>query len=133
MKEIWKNYEKSSVPNDNYEVFEVTVNSEGTKIILNGVKNTVSIKFCTVDSLRVSDEGRRIKTYHEVEGIQEYRENFYGNPIYQVENSEFASWVVEESAGFCTDMQHYAIVTLNDIVDVLDAFPPEIIVEEIVS
>jgi len=130
MKEIWNRYDESNIPNDNYEVAEVKVNSEGTKVILIGIKNTVTVKFSTIDSLRITDEGKRIKTYHDAKGIQEYRKDFYGNPVFKVENSEYVEWIVEESAGFYTDMQHYAIVTINDIVDILDTFPPEFTIEE---
>ena len=77
----------------------------------------------------MSDEGRRIKTYQESEGLQTYRENFNGNPIYIVENSLFNKWMIEESAGIYTDSTHYAIVTMNDIVDVLSYQEPIINVE----
>ncbi|WP_375180209.1 hypothetical protein [Enterococcus rotai] len=86
----------------------------------------MDITFGFVDSLRITDEGRRIRTYNEIESIQKYRENFIGNPLYKVEQSEYFEWIKKESAGFSTDLEHYAIITENDLIDVLSTFPPTI-------
>lgn len=126
VKEKWLIYKEDFIPLDNYEVLEIVQNVEGTKITMGGNSNDLIIKFSFIDSLRVSDEGRRLRTYNEVEEIQKYREEFYGNPLYKVQNSEFLKWIEIESAGIYTDMVHYAIVTINNIVDMVSSFPPEI-------
>ncbi|WP_429954937.1 hypothetical protein [Enterococcus sp. AZ192] len=126
MLEKWHEYNQSDVPIDNYEVSEVVQNSEGTVIKLIGEKNNMNITFGFVDSLRITDEGRRIRTYNEIESIQKYRENFIGNPLYKVEQSEYVEWIKKESAGFCEDVDHYVIITENDLIDILSTFPPTI-------
>jgi len=130
MKEQWKNYVEDEIPFDNYEVSEVVQNAEGTKIVLCGSANILTVKFVWTDSLRITDEGRRIRTYNEVKEIQEYRKNFYGNPLYIVENSEFVEWIKLEMDGFYMNKVHYVIMTLNDIVDVLATDSPEITIEK---
>ncbi len=74
----------------------------------------------------MSDEGRRIVTYNEIEAIQKYRKDFYGNPLYVVENSQFSNWIAFESAGFFIDLNHYVIITIDHIVDILSFQSPEI-------
>lgn len=83
MLEKWHEYNQTDVPIDTYEVSEVIQNSEGTVIKLMGEKNNMDITFGFVDSLRITDEGRRIRTYNKNESIQKYRENFIGNPLYK--------------------------------------------------
>ncbi|WYJ99804.1 hypothetical protein A5821_000881 [Enterococcus sp. 7F3_DIV0205] len=126
MLEKWREYNQTDVPKDTYEVSEVVQNSEGTVIKLMGEKNNMNITFGFVDSLRITDEGRRIQTYNEIESIQKYRENFIGNPLYKVEQSEYVAWIKKESAGFCADVDHYVIITENDLIDILSTFPPTI-------
>jgi len=131
MKEIWKVYRDDIIPTGKYEVISVSQDYEGTKVVLEGNECSVEILFGSVDSLRITDEGRRLRTYNEVESIQEYRTNFNGLPLYTVENSEFVEWIAKESAGFYTDSTHYAIMTIDDIVDIVALFPPEVSVKPI--
>lgn len=124
MLERWYEYDDSNIPIDTYEVSEIVQNSEGTIIKLVGKENNIDVIFGFVDSLRITDEGRRIRTYNEVAGIQKYRENFVGNPIYKVEQSKYVEWIEKESAGFCGDVEHYVIITENDLIDIISTFPP---------
>lgn len=130
MNEKWMNCTEFDIPKDKYEVSEVTQNSEGTKILLGGLQNDVLVDFGFVDSLRITDEGRRIRTYDEVIDIQDYIKSFVGNPIFKVENSEFVKWIDLESCGSLIDITHYAIITENDIVDIISSFPPKVIMKE---
>lgn len=133
MNEIWGIYRDDIIPIDNYEVICVSQSCEGTKIALEGNKYNLEILFWTVDSLRATDEGRRLRTYNEVESIQDYRKDFIGIPLFIVDNSEFVDWIAKESAGICTDSIHYAIMTINDIIDIVAPFPPEITIKPISS
>lgn len=126
MKEKWIEYKESDTPKGIYEVTEVLQNAEGTKIQLESDTYRVIIIFEFADAIRICDEGRRIKTYNECEGIQNYRKDFFGNPIYRVYNSTFNQWIIEESVGIYTNLSHYSIVTQNDLIDVISAQPPEI-------
>lgn len=131
MDENWIVYRDDIIPADNYDVVSVSQECDGTRIVLEGNKVTLQIQFWGVDSLRITDEGKRIRTYNEVENLQEYRKNFIGKPLYTVDNSEFLDWLKKESAGFYTDFVHYTIVTIDDIVDIATTFPPEITVKHI--
>ena len=131
MQEQWSVYAEGTIPVGQYEVLEVLQNSEGTMIILESERNKVIIKFDFVDALRICDEGRRIKTYNVIEGIQEYRKDFLGIPLYLVKNSEFGKWIEEESAGFYIDSFHYAVITINEIVDIITSSSPEVVVSEL--
>ncbi|MBO0466622.1 hypothetical protein JZO73_03640 [Enterococcus plantarum] len=124
MLERWYEYDDSNIPIDTYEVSEIVQNLEGTIIKLVGKENNIDVIFGFVDSLRITDEGRRIRTYNEVAGIQKYRENFVGNPIYKVEQSKYVEWIEKESGGFCGDVEHYVIITENDLIDIISTFPP---------
>lgn len=126
MQENWFVYGEKEISIDCYEVIEIIQNSDGTRIKLDGEKHHIEIEFGFVDSLRTTDEGRRIRTYNEIDAIQTYRENFIGYPLYKVENSEYIQWIEKESAGFCIGVSHYTVMTENDIVDVISSFPPKI-------
>lgn len=128
MQEKWRVYNDSGIPEGHYEVLEILQNKNGTNIILESEKSKVLLKFGFIDALRVCDEGRRIKTYNEVEEIQTYRNDFVGVPLYLVDNSKFCQWIMKESAGFYTNGLHFAVVTINDIVDIISPYPPKIIV-----
>lgn len=126
MKEQWIEYKENDIPKGIYEVVQVLQDAEGTKIQLesNGCKVIIIFEFA--DAIRICDEGRRIKTYNECEEIQNYRKNFFGHPIYMVYHSEFSNWVIEESLGIYSNLNHYAIITQNDLIDVLSEQSPEI-------
>lgn len=124
--EQWIEYNPDKMLYDDYEVYEITRNEHGTVIKLTGLNQDLNILFGFVDSLRFTDEGRRIATYNDVEILQKYRENFIGNPIYKIENSSYIDWLDVESAGFLGDVEHYVIVTRNDIIDIVSGIPPRI-------
>lgn len=128
MNEIWSVYRDDIIPLNRYEVITISQSCEGTKIVLESATDSLEILFWAVDSLRATDEGRRLRTYNEVISIQEYRKNFNGVPLFTVDNSEFGNWISKESAGIYTDSTHYAIMTRDDIVA---PFPPEIILKKI--
>lgn len=133
MKEEWVQYDINIIPKDLYEVTSVIQDCNGTVIELEGEHFRMRIKFGFVDAIRVCDEGRRIRTYNEVDEIQIYRENFIGNPIFLVNNSEFNNWIIRESMGIYTDLKHYSIITMNDIVDIISSFPPEINISNLIA
>ena len=131
VKEIWKEYKADEIPKDKYEVDSIAQVWGDTKILLYGFENILLAEFGFVKSIRSSDEGVRIETYHEVVEIQEYRKDFFGHPMYKVENSEFFNWAMKDSVGFAFNLHHYAFVTQESIVDVLSGFPPKITVKKL--
>ena len=128
-----KNYEvfDKHLPSDKYEITEIVQNKEGLSIVLLGELYKIKIAFGFVNSFCVFDEGARIKSYNDIVELQEYRKNkFNGNPMYYaLLNSPFKRWLIDESCGFCQDVKHYMIVTINDIVDIASPFAPLIEVD----
>ena len=55
----YKIYDEN-LPHDRYEVTEVLQNSNGTKIVLEGLSHIVTVNFGFVEALCICDEGRRI-------------------------------------------------------------------------
>lgn len=124
--EHWIEFNLEEIISDDYEVYEICRNEQGTLIRLSGLENELHLCFNFVDSLRFTDEGRRIATYNDVMELQKYRSTFKGNPLFIVRDSEYIKWLNTESAGFIGKVEHYAIVTRNDIVDIVSDTPPRI-------
>jgi hypothetical protein len=131
MEELWREFKSQEIPMGQYEVIECIRNFDGTKITLESDEHRIILSFNFVDAFRICDEGRRIRTYNEISEIQKYREEFIGNPVYLVEKSEFIKWILVESAGFCIDVKHYAIATMNDIVDIITSDEPTLVISRI--
>ena len=123
MEERWSNFEFDGDLLDTYDVSEIIQNSKVTLIRLVGDINELEISFNFVDSMCITDEGRRLNTYNVVKELQNYRESFYGNPIYIKSNSNYVEWIKKESLGFTVRVTHYVIVTRDDIIS---SFPPKI-------
>lgn len=122
--------EDVGIPNEQYDVICILQDSEGTKIELIGDYNEVEILFYSADSIRITDEGRRLETYFTVPILSEYRNNFVGNPFFKILNSTYIEWIKKESLGFSGEIFHYAIVTRNEIIDVISSFPPRVVVRK---
>ena len=126
-----KNY-NNDIPDDYYEVMSILQDINGTLITLDGINNEVKIRFGAVDSICVTDEGRRMETYlnGKTKALNEYRaKKFYGNPFFvATAETDFTLWLKKESWGFSEGVGHYLIITLNDIVDIASVFPPQEII-----
>jgi len=94
---------------------------EGFRIILSHYETgrMLRISFDPALSYRNTDEGDLLKTEAVAEGLFKW-------PLYTVENSRFLEWFHKESYEIRKDDNplHYAIVTPNDFVDIISAFPP---------
>ncbi|MGN6370999.1 MAG: hypothetical protein ACTHN5_22320 [Phycisphaerae bacterium] len=93
--------------------------ADGLEIFLSHGGGSAVIKFWNPLAYRNCDEGKRLKTLSELH----VREG-----IYVVENSTLAAWLHEES-GYTGDMNlvTYAVVTINDWIEVVCSQPPEIV------
>jgi len=131
MNEKWLRWEAMKVPKGEYELIKIEQNFDGVYIILDDEINRIMISFepCVL-AIRASDEGDRWKTIGEVlnENGGDY---FVGQPVYIVKDSEFRNWYDRETFNADRNYNHYAIVTRNDVVDILSMVEPEIKIEEI--
>lgn len=84
--------------------------------------NEVRVVFEWVHSFRVTDEGDLLKMQDELEGKMI-------KGIYVVEGSNYLSWFNEQSANIHDSdlINHYLIVTGDDVIDVLSSVSPKII------
>lgn len=86
------------------------------------IDNNVRVVFEWIHSFRVTDEGDLLKMQDELKGKM-----IAG--IYTVERSNYLSWFNEQSANIHDSdlINHYLIVTGDDVVDVLSSVRPTII------
>lgn len=104
-----------------FYIEDVYFEKNSLKIILCCDSKKYSISFDDCVSFRYNDEGDRLKTQMEQEGI-----GFdYKIGIYCVENSEYVKSIVRGVNGN-DSLQQYSIITYNDIVDVISENEPVI-------
>ncbi|WP_026676220.1 hypothetical protein [Fictibacillus gelatini] len=79
---------------------------------------------------RVTDEGDLLQTIDF--WSSEYGNDFFSWSLYKSSNSSFIDWFHEESCEKFEDeaIEHYAFITPNEIIEVLSAIPPEIIISK---
>jgi len=80
-----------------------------------------SIFFDWIHSFRVTDEGDLLKMQHE-------QNSAMISGVYKVANSPYLAWFHEQSAGVYTEeiVEHYMLVTNNDVIDVLSSIEPRL-------
>ena len=126
-KENWSKWNPENLPDGNYAITNFVQNSEGTKITLDSDECIVKVIFDGVTPLvRTSIEGIRIRTWSEVQKKHEDKYFFRNWFLYIVDNSKLSAWVSEESCGVYNseELIHYAVVTSEDIIDVISTFKP---------
>jgi hypothetical protein len=80
-------------------------------------------------SYRNADEGDRYRTI--VFLSENYGDDFYTEcPFFKVKYSSYIEWFRQESYSAYNDVDHYAFITPNDIVDVLSTDAPKVSVIE---
>lgn len=86
------------------------------------VNNKFRIVFEWIHSFRVTDESNLLKMQNELEGKMV-------TGVYTVEKSSYLSWFNEQSANIhdADFLNHYLIVTSDDVIDVLSSVSPTII------
>jgi hypothetical protein len=99
---------------DDYEGFRLLLRDEKLSRMLR-------ITFDPPLSYRNTDEGDLLKTDQIAEGFLKW-------PLYTVENSRFLKWFHEESLEIHRNENpiHYAIITPNDVVDIISCYPPKV-------
>ena len=97
-------------------VLELTLSLNGDNMI-----NKVRVVFDWIHSFRVTDESDLLKMQDELDG-----QMITG--IYTVERSDYLSWFNEQSANIHDGdlIDHYLIVTCDDVIDVLSSISPTI-------
>ncbi|MGG3453571.1 hypothetical protein [Paenibacillus rhizolycopersici] len=127
MQEEWIRLEQGVIPEGQFIVESLIQDSDGTKVILDDEKNVVEIFFDGIPTLiRSTTEGIRMRTWSEVQ--LKYQNKFFFQKwfFYQVKNSKLSKWAIEESCDFYEEEQlnHYCIVTSEEVIDILAGFKP---------
>ena len=96
----------------------------GTHIILEDDIYKITIDFNGwIVALMKTDEGARLNTdWSRLKGT-----------FWKVENSKFLSLIKKESSGLYGNhipVEHFVIITENDIVEVISTYSPEVLIEE---
>jgi hypothetical protein len=83
----------------------------------------IDIRFDSYFAYRKMDEGDFLTT---IQDVTSQRQSIA--TLYEVRNSSFLEWFNKESEGVRADqsLKHFAVLCLNDIVDVIALEPPEI-------
>ncbi|MEO9382921.1 hypothetical protein [Chromobacterium phragmitis] len=81
----------------------------------------VLISFNSYLSYRKSDEGDVLKTLEEIDSVSKL-----GGMLYEVENSDYLQWFLDQSYGIRSDAKQYLVLTSNDVVEVICLENPDV-------
>ncbi len=100
----------------------LTYNSGNLKISMSQCRTNFTLVFDgNILSYRCIDESYMLKTLNE--------QSFDGWSFYKVKNSKFLKWFKKESMSVYDDLniQHYAIYSPDDCIDILSASAPKVV------
>lgn len=139
VKEVWTNLFIDEIKEDNYVLISMKYDCEGLIIVLEGDKYKLTIDFGLVNVFRNMDEGACLEIYEQNEVLHQFRRGIIKNPFFRVTNSKFLKEIGflsggGEGGGFynetTTHYKHYSIVTMNEVIDVVNCWEPEIEIKE---
>lgn len=133
--ELWERWEPvSGIPEELYNE-SLTDNEDGLIMEFSdkNFEKKVIVRFKDgVLSYRNTDEGSLLKTWSKLD--QQYNGSFYSNwTLFKVKNSGYLKWFLEESMGIYEHekVEHYVFVTPDDVIEVLSAYPPKVLLEPV--
>lgn len=126
--EKWIEVYKGMIPNDNYKVWLTNSEEKGLDIELRGNNNCVKLKFGFVQAVRMLDEGIVQDGVYLESELDKYRENFFENVIYELQEGEFKEEIQKMSAGYmdAVEIKHYLLITGNFNIDIITEWEPEL-------
>lgn len=106
------------------DIEELRKNDHGLSILLNSEDHTdkfIHIRFSDYEALREMGEEFKTRFWHEVDIEEDY-------PLFIVKNSEWLEWFHLQSDGNFRDLdiQHYAIWTTENWIDILSSHRPHV-------
>ncbi|MBA8737074.1 hypothetical protein [Chromobacterium violaceum] len=81
----------------------------------------VLISFNSYLSYRKSDEGDVLKTLEEIDSVSKL-----GGMLYEIENSDYLQWFLDQSYGIRSGAKQYLVLTSNDVVEVICLENPDV-------
>lgn len=123
-KDIYQPYDNTLLPNGEWLVNSLVDDANGLMILLTDSKLNVNVhvKFDSPISYRNTNESYLLKLWSEFEGVRT------NTVLHIVQNSTFCDYFNEMSLNIYNDweVQHYAILTSQDCIDVLSLTKPKL-------
>jgi hypothetical protein len=113
----------------NYYIANACYSYDGFKVILEeeGGNQKVEVLFYGISSVRITDEGRRLKLYESL--ISKYGLDFYRNwTFFKVEQSDYLQWLSAQSyeiSDICK-VKHFVLLGAESVLDVVTTCEPEV-------
>ena len=130
--EIWIKWEPTIKLSEKFIISRLIDDKNGFRIVCYDEIKKYKIQIFFKDSVlsyRSSDEGKRIKTLNLL--AEKYGKDFFSKwSIFIVKNSEYIKWFNEESYNIYSEykIMHFVFIAINDIVEILSTYIPEIII-----
>ena len=117
---IFKKCDYPLLPDNDFDMDSLLDEVDSLKIsISDNLKNIIVLQFNDHFAYRCRDEGDALKTLNQIRltgGL--------GYTLYEVTNSEFIKWFLEERTYECEGLRHFCVLTLNWVIDVISLTPP---------
>lgn len=129
--EKWKEILVGQIPCEKYYVNIENGDKNGLTVELVGMHSLVTLKFGLVSALSMIDEDMLLLGgYIDADAIRDYKYHGFSNVIYQVEDGYFGNLIRKNSGDMyeAYKLRHFAIVTMNYVIDIIASEEPEITV-----
>jgi len=126
--EKWIEVFKAIIPNDTYTAEIKSDEEVGLIVNLESSRHVVKLDFGAVTAYRVIDEGVILQGLFAELEVEEYKQGGFENKIYKIENGQFGQ-SIKKMYGELYDIlgcQHYLIITLNYVIEIVSQWEPEI-------
>ena len=117
---IFEKFEHILLTENEFDMDSLLDNVDSLKISMSdNFKNIVVVQFDDHFAYRCRNEGDALKTLNQIRltgGL--------GHALYEVSDSEFIKWFIEERTYECEGLRHFCVLTLNWVIDVISLTPP---------
>ncbi|BDF34227.1 hypothetical protein CE91St62_22920 [Lachnospiraceae bacterium] len=127
--ENWKVINKGYIPKGKYLAELKNGEEEGLIILLESNEYSVKMDFGLASAVRMFDEGILLQEgIFDEEQIVKYKKDNFSNTIYKIVDGEFGNEVKKISGEMydVLNLEHYLIITLNYVIEVISQGEPEI-------
>jgi hypothetical protein len=98
---------------DNIDSLKISISTESGEVIV--------LQFNDHLAYRCRNEGDALNTLSQI-----LITGGLGHTIYEVRDSEFIRWFLDDRTYECEGLRHFCLLTLNWLVDVIALSPPEV-------
>lgn len=128
-KEVWKAVQPYKIPKGKYQLVEMIPQQENLKFVLSDGNHQIQLYFHEVLAMRMFDKNVVTSSIYQENVLYQQRKEEHLDVVYQVSHGEFQSFLIEKGRRLSTtSTKSFAIVCVNDIIEVLSNDKPEITV-----